>query len=95
MATWIATERPAAAANARVAATVASTASEQARSAFAANDPVALAAAELVVSTVRSQLDGLADGLPDPAIAERRKLLILSAALVGSLALAAVAMWLR
>lgn len=95
LAEWIARCRPESAEAARSHAAAVASAAEQARTAFTANDAAALAAAELAGSTAAAQVATLAEGLPDWRDAERRKLLILSALLLASLALAAGAMWLR
>jgi hypothetical protein len=95
VAEWIASCTADRADAARAAAGQAMAAAEQARAAFAAGDGAALAAAELAASTAASRIAALTEGLPDWRVAERRKLLLLSAALAASLALAAVATWLR
>jgi hypothetical protein len=95
LAEWVAEGRPDSAAPARSAAGLAAAAAERARTAFTAGDVGALAAAELAAATASAQISALAAGLPDWRVAERRKLLALSAALCAALALAAVAMWLR
>jgi hypothetical protein len=95
LAAWIAAERSERAASARQEAGAAAAAADAARAAFTAGDESALAAAELAASTAAAQLETLAHGLPDWRAAERRKLLLLTAALVAALAMAAGAMWLR
>lgn len=95
LADWVASCQSERAAPAREAGGAAMAAAEQARAAFAAGDEAALQAAELAASTAAARLSGLAAGLPDWQAAERRKLLLLSAALAAALALAAVATWLR
>ncbi len=95
LAEWIAICKPEGAAAARSVAASVAAAAEQARNAFKTNDEAALAAAELAGSTAAAQVSALATGLPDWRDAERRKLLILSALLLLSLAVAAGAMCLR
>lgn len=95
LADWIAHCDRERAAQARDAAGTAMAAADQARAAFTAGDAAALDAAELSASTAATRLAGLAAGLPDWRAAERRKLLVLSAALAAALALAAVATWVR
>ena len=92
---WIAKQRPESAIPARAAAASVGTAADLARAAFIANDAAGLAAAELAARTAAAQVEAQAAGLPDVQAAERRKLLLLTAALIASLALAAGAMWLR
>lgn len=95
LADWVAHAAPDRAAAARDAAAAALAAAERARAAFADADAPALAAAELAATTATTRLAGLAEGLPDWRAAERRKLLLLSAALAAALALAGMATWLR
>ncbi len=92
---WIARQRPESAITVRAAAASVGTAADQARAAFAAGDDAGLAAAELSARTAAAHVEAQAAGLPDVQAAERRKLLLLTAALIASLALAAGAMWLR
>jgi hypothetical protein len=80
---------------ARDPAGTAQAAADQARAAFTADDGAALDAAELAASTAAARLSALAATLPDWRAAERRKLLLLSAALAVAIALAAVASWVR
>lgn len=82
-------------AQARDAAGMAQAAADQARTAFTAGDAAALDAAELAASTAAARLASLASTLPDWRAAERRKLLLLSAALAVALALAVVSTWVR
>lgn len=94
-AAWIGTCQPDRAQAARATAAIAASAAERARAAWQGGDDGALAAAELEASTATARLANLAVGLPDWRAAERRKLLILSAALLVALALAAVSLWPR
>ncbi len=95
IAEWVALGKPASAAAARAAAGLAASAAEQARHAYTAGDVTALAAAELAGSTAAAQVAAMTEGLPDWQAAERRKLLLLTGALVFALVLAAVTMCLR
>ncbi len=92
---WIARRSPERAAVVRRAATAAITAAERARVAFAASDAAGVANAELAGQTAANQVEASAAGLPDWQGEDRRYLLLLTAALIGSLILAAGAMWLR
>ncbi len=94
-AAWIGACQPDRAQAARATAAVAASAAERARAAWQGGDEAGLAAAELEASTAAARLANLSAGLPDWRAAERRKLLILSAALVVALALAAVSLWPR
>lgn len=95
LAEWIAHCDRERSAQARDAAGMAQAAADQAKAAFTAGDTAALDAAELAASTASTRLVALTVGLPDWRSAERRKLLMLSAALAVAVALAVVATWVR
>lgn len=91
LAEWIATCDPSRAEAARAAAGTAGEAAVRAGAACTAGDVAAVAAALLEVATSSERMRTLAADLPDPKLADRRKLLWLSAMLVLALAAAALA----
>jgi hypothetical protein len=92
---WIAENDRARGQAAKAAAAEASAGAEAAAAAFRAGDDAGVQKAVLAVTTAGERVRVLAEGLPDWRVAQRRRLLLMTGALVAVVVIGAVAAWLR